>query len=79
MRLPDDVYNVLKYIALYVLPALATFVGTVGIAVGWESTGIAVTIITATATFIGGLIGISAVNYNKDKEGSGDGNSTANS
>ena len=68
MKLPDKVYNVLKYIALYALPALATFVGTVGIALNWEYTGVAVTIISATATFVGGLIGISAVSYNKNKE-----------
>lgn len=69
MKLPDKVYNVLKWIALYVLPALATFVGTVGTAVGWDKTGVVVTIITATATFIGAVIGLSAVSYNKSKEG----------
>lgn len=69
MIFPDKVYKILKYIALYALPTLATFVGTVGIALNWEYTGVAVTIITATATCVGGLIGISAVNYNKSKEG----------
>ena len=68
MKLPDKVYNVLKWIALYVLPALATFVGTVGTAVGWDKTGITVTIITATATFIGAIIGVSTVTYNREKE-----------
>ena len=68
MKLPDKVYNVLKWIALYVLPALATFIGTVGTAVGWDKTGIVVTIITATATFIGAIIGVSTVTYNREKE-----------
>ena len=68
MKLPDKVYNVLKWLALYVLPALATFVGTVGTAVGWDKTGITVTIITATATFIGAIIGVSTVTYNRGKE-----------
>ena len=68
MKLPDKIYNVMKWIAIGVLPALATFVGTVGTAVGWDNTGIAVTIITATATLIGGVIGVSTVNYNKGKE-----------
>jgi len=68
MKLPDKIYNVLKWIALYVLPALATFVGTVGTAVGWNGTGVAVTIITATATFIGAIIGVSTVSYNRGKE-----------
>lgn len=59
--IPDKAYNVLKWIGLVVLPAVATFVGTVGTACGWEFTNIAVTIITATGTFVGTLIGVSHV------------------
>lgn len=57
--LPDKVYNVFKWVGLVALPAIATFVGTVGTACSWEFTGIAVTIITATGTLVGSLIGIS--------------------
>lgn len=56
--LSDKVYNVLKWTGLVALPAAATFVGTVGTACGWEFTGIAVTIITATGTLVGSLIGV---------------------
>lgn len=59
--IPDKTYNVLKWIGLVVLPAVATFVGTVGTACGWEFTNIAVTIITATGTLVGTLIGVSHV------------------
>ena len=62
----NKTYDTLKYIALYVLPALATLILTVGSI--WNipySEAIAGTV-TAVDTFIGALIGISAKNY---KEG----------
>lgn len=59
--LPDKLYNVLKWVGLFVLPALATLVKTVGVAVGFEYADVAATIITAVGTFIGVIIGASAV------------------
>lgn len=56
--LPDKTYNILKWVGLVALPAVATFVGTVGTAVNWEQTGIAVTVITATGTLVGTLLGV---------------------
>ena len=56
--LPDKLYDGLKWAGLIAFPAVATFVGTVGTACGWESTGIAVTVITATGTLVGSLIGV---------------------
>ncbi len=64
--LNNKTYDVLKYLAITVVPALATLVGTVGVALGYQDvTGIVVTIITAVGTFIGALVGLSSVNYNK--------------
>ena len=66
MVLNNKTYDTLKYIALYVLPALATLILTLGGI--WDipySEAIAGTV-TAIDTFIGALIGISAKNY---KEG----------
>lgn len=64
--LDNKTYDVLKYLAITVIPAFATLVGTVGVAMGYqEVTGIIVTIITAVGTFIGALVGLSGVNYNK--------------
>lgn len=64
--LNNKTYDVLKYLAITVVPALATLVGTIGVALGYqEVTGIVVTIITAVGTFIGALVGLSSVNYNK--------------
>lgn len=57
--LPDKLYNILKWVGLVALPAVGTFVGTVGTAVNWEPTGIAVTVITAAGTLVGALLGVS--------------------
>jgi len=64
--LNNKTYDVLKYLAITAVPALATLVGTVGVALGYQDvTGIVVTVITAVGTFIGALVGLSSVNYNK--------------
>lgn len=57
--LPDKAYNILKWVGLVALPAVGTFVGTVGTAVNWEPTTIAVTVITAAGTLVGTLLGVS--------------------
>lgn len=57
--LPDKAYDILKWVGLVALPAVGTFVGTVGTAVNWEPTTIAVTVITAAGTLVGALLGVS--------------------
>ena len=65
MRLPDKVYDVLKWIALIALPACGTLQsvlsGVWGLPYGEE----VLSTITAVGTFVGALLGISTVNYNK--------------
>lgn len=65
MILPDKVYNVLKWIALIVLPALATFYAVIaGI---WNlpyAEQIPATI-TAIDALLGALLGLSTHAYNK--------------
>ena len=67
MVLNGRTYDFLKWLGLIALPALATFYGVVGKV--WEipHTAEVVTTITAVATLIGALIGVSTVNYNKGK------------
>lgn len=69
MKLNDKVYDVLKWIALICLPALATFYGVLskiwGLPYGVEI----VSTITAVATLIGALIGVSTISYNKGVNG----------
>ena len=68
MKLTNTLYDALKFICTIVLPAVGAFIGVVFPAVGVAdgTTSIVLTIITASATLIGTLIGISNVNYKKD-------------
>lgn len=67
MKLPNKVYDVLKWICLVVLPATATLYfalsGIWGLPYGEQIVGT----IVAIQTFIGALLGISTIKYNKDK------------
>ncbi|MFW3537984.1 phage holin [Vagococcus fluvialis] len=63
----NKTYDKLKWIAMIVIPAVATLVGTVGVSVGWAQTDLAVTIITAVGVFLGTVLGVSNQNYNKTK------------
>lgn len=73
MKLSDKVYNILKWVALIALPALATFWGVIGKVWELPYTMQIVTTITAIATLIGALIGVSTMTYNKEKDGEADG------
>lgn len=61
----DKVYNILKWGAMYLLPALGTLyfalAGVWGLPYGEEIVGT----ITAIDTFLGVLLGISSAQYNK--------------
>lgn len=64
----DKVYNILKWVAQLLLPALGTLyfalAGIWGFPYGEEIVGT----ITAIDTFLGVLLGISTAQYNKNKE-----------
>ena len=68
MKLPDNVYNFLKWLAILALPALATFYGVIGKVWDIPHTTEIVTTVSAVAVFIGTLIGISQYNINKEKK-----------
>ena len=68
MKLSNRVYDVLKWIALIFLPALAVLYGAVGQVWGWYEPDKVVYTITAIDTFLGALIGVSTVNYRKDEQ-----------
>ena len=69
MKLNNKVYDILKWIALILIPALATLyfalAGIWGLPYGEQIVGT----LTAIDTFLGALLGISTLNYNKNKEG----------
>lgn len=60
-------YDILKWIVITVLPALLTLFGVIGATLGWNFTDTVITIGTAVITFLGTIIGVSSVNYNKNK------------
>ena len=70
MRIPDNVYNILKWVALICIPALTTFLSVVlgVLSVDPKLTNIIVTIIAAIGTLIGSLIGVSTKAYNQELE-----------
>lgn len=65
MKMSDKTYDVLKWIAMYLLPALGTLyfalAGIWALPYGEEVVGT----ITAIDTFLGVLLGISSAQYNK--------------
>lgn len=65
----DKTYDILKRVALIVVPALATFVNAVGIVWGVPYTNEATATITAFGVFLGAAIGVSSMNYEPDTHG----------
>lgn len=65
MKMSNKVYDILKWIAMYLLPALGTLYFTIagiwGFPYGEEIVGT----ITAVDTFLGILLGISSAQYKK--------------
>ena len=64
--LKNETYDILKWIAILLLPALSAFVGTVGQALNYDNTGMIVIVINALAVFIGAIIGVSTKKYNQE-------------
>lgn len=68
MKISNKVYDVLKWIAMYFLPAAGTLyfalAGIWGLPYGEEIVGT----ITAVDTFLGVLLGIASVSYHKAQD-----------
>ena len=59
--LPDRVYDVLKWVAMVLLYAVATFIGAVGPAWGWPDVNAIVLTLTSLGTLLGAVLGVSSV------------------
>lgn len=59
--IPNKVYDLLKWVGLVVLPALAVFTGTVGLAWGMPHMDEIVTTLNVLAFLDGMLIGVNAI------------------
>ena len=69
MKLPDKLYNALKWLLLIVVPAFTTLLQILTKAWDWNiPLDAIVTTISAIATFLGAVIGISTIAYNKAQQ-----------
>ena len=65
MKLHNKVYDVLKWIVVLVLPAFGTFYSALAGIWGFADPDKVVGTITATTLFLGVILGISTLSYNK--------------
>jgi len=68
MKMSNKTYDALKWIAMVFLPALTTFAGVILNSFNVPGTETILTIMIALDTFLGSLLGISSINYNKGDE-----------
>ena len=64
----NKVYDILKWIALVFLPAFIVLIGTILNTLNVANANIIITILTAFNAFLGSILGISNINYNKKAE-----------
>lgn len=65
----NQTYDILKRVALIIIPALATFVNSVGIVWGVPYTNEATASITAFGVFLGAALGVSSKKYEPETHG----------
>lgn len=66
MKFKNETYDVLKWIAMYLLPAIGTLYFALASVWGLPYGEQIVGTVTAIDTFLGVILGISTANYNKD-------------
>lgn len=68
MKLSDGVYNILKWVTMIVIPALATaYVGLAAVW-GWQYADEIAKTAAVICTLLGALLGISTAEYNKGEK-----------
>lgn len=68
MVFPDKVYNILKWVCMICLPAIATLWFTLGKIWGFPYLAEVEGTIVAIDTFLGALLGVSTIAYNNSKK-----------
>lgn len=66
--IPDSLYDILKWVCIIGLPAIATLWFTLGKIWGFPYLAEIEATIIAIDTFLGALLGISTIQYNKEIE-----------
>lgn len=65
----NQTYDILKRVALIIIPALATFVNAAGVVWGIPHTNEVTATITAFGVFLGAALGVSSKNYEPETHG----------
>ena len=68
MKLPDKVYDVLKWVTILLLPATAVLYKSLAAEWGLPYAEQIPSTIIAVQVFLGAVLGVSCFNYNKDGE-----------
>lgn len=66
MKIPDKLYDILKWVVIIVLPAIATLYAALSAVWAWPYSDQVVTTITAVDTFLGAVLCISTATYHKE-------------
>lgn len=66
MKLSDKAYEILKWLCLICIPAVAVFISQVGEAIGIQNVDTVVLVLNAVGTLIGALIGVSTYQYRQE-------------
>jgi len=67
MKLPNKVYDVLKWVVCIVIPATTTLYVALAAIWGFPYADLIAKTSAAVCTFLGAIIGISTAQYNKDQ------------
>ena len=71
MKLNNKVYDILKWLVIIVLPAVATLYAALAGVWAWPYADEVVTTITAVDTFLGAVLCISTAQYHKEAKNDG--------
>ena len=66
MKLPDKVYDIMKWVVIIVLPAAATLYKVLASVWSWPYSNEVVATITGVDAFLGTVLCISTAQYNKE-------------
>lgn len=66
MKLNNKVYDILKWVVIIVMPAVATLYAALAAVWAWPYADEVVTTITAVDTFLGAVLCISTAQYHKE-------------
>ena len=72
MKMSNKIYDILKWIALTLLPALSVLYVAIAKILGLPFAAEVAGIVAAVDTFLGAILGISTKNYNKELKNGGE-------